>query len=337
MARKPSYVLPPDLLLRVLSLLNQADVPAVRLTCTHFAQVAAHFITSIQVRASLGCTTSNLTRLTSTTQLELTVSPPVQWQLLEHFVRQLPQLNDLRCTSKRLVKVNRPSIPLTILSHLTRITRLDLSQASQSHVLGSAARLAGAQLPALRAACFHDIDDLSVVALLAPNLQQLYCTSLSLDVAKLPQTAVLPHCTHFGADAVYTTATAKGIGADAAAAAAADGFAAAFPALQTLSEMPEITYTARTLHIVPVGAALTPLQQSLTALRMRGCKPFMEHLTLQLQPLHHLQRLCLYLIDPQLISSLLGLAAHVPQLRHLMLTFLRKPSTGLLEMAGGSA
>lgn len=113
--------------------------------------------------------------------------------------------------------------------------------------------------------------------------------------------------------------------------------ASAFSALQTLSDMPDITYTARTHHIVPVGAALTPLQQTLKALRMRGCKPFMDHLTLQLQPLHQLQRLCLYLIEPQLISALLGLAAHVPQLRHLMLTFLRKPCRGPLHAIAAMA
>jgi hypothetical protein len=258
---------------------------------------------------------------------------PVQWHLLEHFARQLPKLTDLRCNSKRYVKVDWPEMPLALLTSLTGITRLDLGQARQRLVMGSAAVLGGARLPALRAACFHDIEDLSTVALLAPNLQQLSCKSLSLDVAKPSHTAALPLCTHFGAEVVLTTATAAGGGVDAAAAAAAAGFAAAFPALQTISEMPEITFSAPGIGLVMIsGEALTQLRQPVKALRMRGCKPFMLLLPQQLQPLHQLQRLWLFQVEPRLIRHLEGLAAKVPQLCHILLTFLGKTCTTQLQV-----
>lgn len=235
MSTLPERALPQDVLRNIVCLLPASDLPTLRLVCQDMARAVDHTITCLCITrwASKASITTGFKRLQNVRRINITTKP--DWDHVEKLACNMPQL----CSLTIIDKVNS-RMSASCAARLTALTRLDLGTNSPQVPIIPLPKQGSARLPALRAASFSSKHSkggaaagtngtLADIAALAPNLQQLYCSTLELQPK---ETSKLPRCTHLGAQEVLI------VGASSKTAGGA-AFATAFPRLQIFSCVPE--------------------------------------------------------------------------------------------------
>lgn len=239
-------ILSPDTLRSIVERLEHSQLPAVRLACHDLARaVDSHTVTALCIkRWGASPFTGNTKRLFSVNTIQLLTKP--DWDHLEKLAAGLQQLRTLQIPTH----VNS-RIGAACAAALTGLTRLDLGTNGKQVPGIPLPKHGTVQLACLKAASFSSSHSsklgasagngtLQDIAAFAPNLEQLYCQCLEIDISSSSAangSNVLPYCSHFGGQEVHIVGAASKAAGGAA-------FAKAFPKLRVISCLPHTIKTA---------------------------------------------------------------------------------------------
>uniref|UniRef100_A0A383VUZ7 Uncharacterized protein n=1 Tax=Tetradesmus obliquus TaxID=3088 RepID=A0A383VUZ7_TETOB len=215
-------------------------------TCHDLARaVDSHTVTALCIkRWGASPFTGNTKRLFSVNTIQLLTKP--DWDHLEKLAAGLQQLRTLQIPTH----VNS-RIGAACAAALTGLTRLDLGTNGKQVPGIPLPKHGTVQLACLKAASFSSSHSsklrasagngtLQDIAAFAPNLEQLYCQCLEIDISSSSAangSNVLPYCSHFGGQEVHIVGAASKAAGGAA-------FAKAFPKLRVISCLPHTINTA---------------------------------------------------------------------------------------------
>ncbi|WIA31183.1 hypothetical protein OEZ86_001188 [Tetradesmus obliquus] len=215
-------------------------------TCHDLARaVDSHTVTALCIkRWGASPFTGNTKRLFSVNTIQLLTKP--DWDHLEKLAAGLQQLRTLQIPTH----VNS-RIGAACAAALTGLTRLDLGTSGKQVPGIPLPKHGTVQLACLKAASFSSSHSsklaasagngtLQDIAAFAPNLEQLYCQCLEIDISSSSAangSNVLPYCSHFGGQEVHIVGAASKAAGGAA-------FAKAFPKLRVISCLPHTIKTA---------------------------------------------------------------------------------------------